>query len=181
MTQLLKNYVNEPNKIHGVNNNLNDVDSYKRAKEVLEPYVKAALCDEGFTMQTSSYIEDYMYHSDLKIIAYNGEKYNQPYNIDVKGNSEKNKHSPSFSFTKIDNNGNEFVINEKGYFAFVDENEFEIYIIGQKKFMELTSNYTLYTSKRNKNSKYIWVDKMFIRNNSDRIIKPNNAINRILN
>ncbi len=180
MTQPLKKYVNESNKPYGVNNNLNDVESYKRAKEVLEPYVKAALCDDGFTVQTSSHIEDYLYHSDLKIIAYNGEKYNQSYNIDVKGNSETNKHSPSFSFTKF-NNGVEFEIDEKGYFAFVDENVFEIYIIGQKKFMELTSNYKLYTSKRNENSKYIWVDKIFIRNNANRIIKPNNAINRMLN
>jgi hypothetical protein len=181
MTQSLKNYVNESNRFHGVNNTLNNVKSYNRAKDVLEPYVKAALCDDGFTVQTSSDIEDYRHHSDLKIIAYNGEKYNQSYNIDVKGNSETNKHSLVFSFTKFDNNGKEFMIDEKGYFAFVDENEFEIYIIGQKKFMELTSNHKLYTGKKNKNSKYIWVDKKFIRNNANRIIKPNNAINRMLN
>ena len=180
MTQSLKKYVNESTSFHSANNTLNDVNSYKRAKEILEPYVKAALHDEGFMIQTSSDIEDYKYHSDLKIISYNGEKYNQPFNIDVKGNSEINKHSFVFSFTKIDNNGKEFVIDENGYFAFVNENTFEIYMISQKKFMELTANHKLYSSKKNKNSKYIWVDKNFIRNNANRIIKPNNAINKML-
>ena len=162
-----------------MNNNINDIYSYDRAKTVLEPYVKAAFEELGYIVRNATDKEDMELHSDLYIVGKNNI-YKKPYGIDVKGNSKNIRFSDKLTFTKISKTGKAFIPNIENFFAFVDERTCEIYIINQVKFFRITKNFNLIKSNKN-NSQYIWVEKQFLRDNASRIIKPSSKINLMLN
>ena len=161
-----------------MNNSINDKYSYDRAKNILEPYVKAALEELGYIVRDATVIED-MNHSDLYIMGKNNV-YKQPFGIDVKGNEKSHRFSNRITFTKISKTGKLFIPNSNNFFAFVDERNYEIYIINQVKFFKLTENFILHKSTKN-NSQFIWVEKQFLKDNAIRIIKPSNKLYSMLN
>ena len=160
-------------------NSINDKNSYNRAKNVLEPYVKVAFEELGYIVRDATVIEDMENHSDLYIMGKNNV-YKQPFGFDVKGNEKSQRFSNRVTFTKISKTGKLFIPNSNNFFAFVDECNYEIYIINQVKFFKLTENFILHKSTKN-NSQFIWVEKQFLRDNAIRIIKPSNKLYSMLN
>lgn len=160
-------------------NSINDKNSYNRAKNVLEPYVKSALEELGYNVRNATEYEDMELYSDLYIIGKNNIC-KKPFGIDVKGNTKNKRFSSKMTFTKISKKGKKFIPNIENFFAFVDERNYEIYIINQVKFFKLTENFILHKSTKN-DSQFIWVEKQFLRDNAIRIIKPSNKLYSILN
>lgn len=159
-------------------NSLNDISSYNRAKNVLEPYVKASLEEKGYMVRNATINED-MNHSDIFVTG-KDNVYKQSFGIDVKGNEKSQRLSNRVAFTKISKTGKLFIPNSNNFFAFVNECNYEIYIINQVKFFKLTENFILHKSTKN-SSQFIWVEKQFLRDNAIRIIKPSNKLYSMLN
>ena len=161
-----------------MNNSINDIYSYYRAKYILEPYVKAAFEELDYIVRDAT-IEEDMRHVDLYIIGKNNIL-KKPFGIDVKGRNKNINNSNKITFTKISKTGKVFIPDPNNFFAFVNENTYEIYIINQVKFFNITADFTLYKSKRN-NSKFIWLDYKFLKDNAVRIVKPSDKLNLMLN
>lgn len=161
-----------------MNNSINDIYSYDRAKNILEPYVKAAFEELDYIVRDAT-IEEDMHHVDLYIIGKNNI-FKKPFGIDVKGRNKNINNSNKITFTKISKTGKVFIPDPNNFFAFVNENIYEIYIINQVKFFNITADFTLHKSKRN-NSKFIWLDYKFLKDNAVIIVKPSDKLNLMLN
>lgn len=135
-----------------INESVNNVSGYKRAKEIFEPLVKKVLEDEGYTVKIGDQNEDFN-HVDLIV---SGKENN--FIVDVKANDEKQKNSKKFTFTIVSNGGKEYSFDKNNFFAFVDEISNEIYLVNQEDFYKRFGHYSKQDGS-NDNSKCISVSK----------------------
>lgn len=131
-----------------INESVNNVSGYKRAKEIFEPLVKKVLEDEGYTVKIGDQ------NGDFNLVNLNVSGKGNNFTICVIANDEKHKKSKSFEFTMVSNNGKEFPFDKNNFFAFVDETANEIYIVRQEDFRERFGHFS-----RGDNSNSISVSK----------------------
>ena len=154
----------------------------QRAKNEDEPFVKAALEAEGWEIKPGTYDEDFN-HIDLKATkGFADEEGNETISnvtIDVKRNSTKNAHTKNYSLQTVDSTGKEFKYSEKGYFAFINDDDKTIALVPQLDIKNLCAKYKERDSIHNDGSKYVLLPKQEV-NKLGRIINPSNEIKRML-
>ena len=158
---------------------------YDRAKNEDEPFVKAALENEGWKIENGTYDEDFK-HIDLKASKgfedEDGNKSISNVTIDVKRNSSKNAHTKNYSIQTVDSTGKEFEYKENGYFAFINDDDKTIALVKQLDIKNLASNKqekeTTINGQKD-GSKYVLLSKQEI-NKLGRIINPSDKIKKIL-
>ena len=161
-----------------INESLNQHDLLKRAKEVDEPFVKAALEAEGWKVTTGTIDEDFV-GIYLKVEKTNDEdNFGGKFNIDVKRNSPKNKTSKNFLLTVVSNGGDEFEWKKTNYFAFIDDVDSTISLVKHDDIKKLADHYKKYDSKFDE-SKYVLLPKTEVKK-LGRTIKPSEKIQDML-
>ena len=165
----LKDYITEA---------VNQPDLLKRAKEIDEPFVKAALENEGWKV-TKGTLDDDFKGIDLKVEKTDDDsEFGGKYNIDVKRNSPKNKNSKNFLLTIVSDKGDEFEWKNTDYFAFIDDENQNIVLAKHDDVKAFADKYKKYDSEYD-NSKYILLPKREIYK-LGRTIEPSEDVKSML-
>ena len=158
---------------------------YQRAKSEDEPFVKAALEAEGWKVEEGTYDEDFK-HIDLKASgSFTDEDGNQTESnviIDVKRNSNKNAHTKNYSLQTVDSTGKEFEYSDKGYFAFINDDDKTITLVKQLDIKNLADKKQAKETAINgvkDGSKYVLLPKVEVQK-LGRTIDPDDNIKKIL-
>ncbi len=166
----IKNFINE---------SLHNSDWLSNAKNNEEPFVKAALEEEGWKVTPGSQNEDFQ-GIDLKVEKQEtDDQYGGKFNIDVKGSSSKNKQSKSFLFTCKSASGKEYPYSDNHFIAFINYVDKTIYLAADKDVKELASKYKEYDSKFGDESKYVLLPKKEVQK-LGRTINPSDKIKNLL-
>lgn len=158
---------------------LHNSDWLDNAKNSEEPFVKAALEDEGWTVTVGSQDEDF------KGIDLHAEKddtdevYGGKFDIDVKGSSIKNKTSKNFLFTCKNASGKEYPYSDNHFLAFIDYNDKTITVVSDNDVKGLVSKYKERDSQFGDNSKFVLLPKTEVKK-LGRTINPSDKIKAIL-
>lgn len=121
-----------------------------RARVWDEPFAIKKLAYLGYKFVQGTVAQDWE-HIDI-VVEHNGK----PYSIDVKRNDKSNVNSPNFCFTYVNTVGRAFDFKPNGYLFFIDEKNYQCYIIAQLKFQELLNTYgTELKNARNGKAKLI--------------------------
>jgi len=166
----IKNFINE---------SLHNSDWLSNAKNNEEPFVKAALEEEGWKVTPGPQNEDFQ-GIDLKVEKQEtDDQYGGKFNIDVKGSSSKNKQSKSFLFTCKSASGKEYPYSDNHFIAFINYVDKTIYLAADKDVKELASKYKEYDSKFGDESKYVLLPKKEVQK-LGRTINPSDKIKNLL-
>ncbi len=165
--------------IYEVHRGLNDKEANKRAKQIDEPFVAAALKEIGWQVSPGTYDEDFK-HIDLKV--FHTPKGNKIFSIDVKRSNRENAYSPNFLITTVSNSGTKFPFSDKDFFAFIDDSDSTITIIKQSKIEKLIKDYKLKEQDSHNDGigKFVLLNKKLVKQNADKIIEPSNFVKELL-
>ena len=162
-----------------INEALHSKNWLENAKNNEEPFVKAALEDEGWTVTIGSQDEDFN-GIDLKVEKKEtDDQYGGKFNLDVKGSSDNNKKSKNFLFTIKSASGKEYPFKDNNFLAFIDYEDKTIALCNQKDLKELAKKYTERDSKFGDSSKYVLLPKQEVKK-LGRIINPSDKIKKML-
>ena len=136
-------------------------------------FVKAALEDEGWTVNGGTQDEDFNV-INLEIEREETEdEFGGKFDLDIIGNSDKNKKSKNFLFTIKSTSGKEYPFKDNNFLAFIDYEDKTIVLCNQKDLKELTKRY------KERDGKYVLLPKQEVKK-LGRIINPSNKIKKIL-
>ena len=158
---------------------IHNINWLENAKNNEEPFVKAALEDEGWKVNIGSQDEDFN-GIDLKVEKEKTEdEFGGKFSIDVKGSSDKNKKSKNFLLTVKSASGKEYPYDDNNFFAFIDYIDKTIALVSQKDIKELVKKYKERDSRFGDNSKYVLLSKQEVKK-LGRIIEPSDDIKKKL-
>lgn len=158
-----------------MNNNLNYKEGYDRAKEVGEPFVKAAIEELGYKVVSATRDEDFK-HIDLKVKI--GD--NKYINIDVKENSLERRNSSNFTFTYYSRTGVYFKFIKDGRFAFIDDVDKKIYFVRHSYIANyIRKNGCIRLKSENNPSCFALIKKEDLENDA-KIVTPSDEVKKLL-
>ena len=167
------------NIIDYINEAVHNEDWLSNAKNNEEPFVKAALEDEGWEVKVGSQDEDFK-GIDLKVKKEDtDDEFGGEFNIDVKGSTQKNKNSKNFLFTCKSATGKEYPYKDKHFIAFIDYVDKTIKIASDEDIKNLASKYKERDSQFGDNSAYVLLPKAEVQK-LGRTINPSNNIKALL-
>lgn len=153
----------------------------KRAKTVDEPFVKAALEEEGYSVEFATQDEDFK-HIDLKVeVNYESDDMSKKgiTSVDVKRNSEGQKNSSNFTLTIKSDFGSDFPFDKNKCFAFIDDVDETITLVYHDDIEKLVKQYKPRKSKFGGKSEYVILPKDKVKK-LGKVIYPSNNVKRLL-
>ena len=165
--------------INYIHESLYNEDWLSNAKNNEEPFVKAALEDEGWKVTLGSQDKDFK-GIDLKVEKDDSDdEFGGKFDVDVKGSSSKNKQSKRFLFICKNSSGKEYPYADKHFIAFIDYIDKTIVIVSDNDVKKLASKYKEYDSKFGDNSKFVLLPKHEVQK-LGRTINPSDEIKNLL-
>lgn len=162
-------------------NEAHNTEWLKRAKTVDEPFVKAALEEEGYSVELATQDEDFK-HIDLKVSTdYKSDDVDKKgiTFVDVKRNSEGQKNSSNFTLTIKSDTGIDFPFDKNKSFAFIDDTDGTITLVYHDDIEKLVKQSKPRKSKFGGNSEYVILPKDKVKK-LGKVIYPSNNVKRLL-
>ena len=163
---------------------LQNKQTFDNAKNNCEPFVKAALEEDDWTVEFGTEDKDFggINLKATRETIIDNEENERPggtFTIDVKDSTQQNQNSKSFLFTTVSDSGKPFAFKKNNYFAFIDREDKTIALTSHDDVKNLVANYSERQSKSSENGKYVLIPKQALKKLS-RIINPSNNVKRLL-